>query len=189
MLPLRLTLVGGVIMRFVFGFLLALLAGAATANELNNDYSEMGRMSVQVGDRELELVIPLHEESGDAFAEQKLIMGSFLTINTAAQEVDDDGEPSGILVQVTLQKQGSSLTLLSAELFDDRGFDEPMAMGADGGAGTLTSHSFDNDVLTAVIEGTFVRLTGYMSGEPVADSDEQPLPAVIQWEVTLPPLE
>lgn len=176
-------------MRLAFGLLLALFAGAATANELNNDYSEMGRMSVLVGDRELDLVIPLHKESGDAYAEQKLIIGSVLTINTAAQEVGEDGEPSGTMVQVTLQKQGSELALLSAELFDDRGFDEPMAMGADGGAGTLTSHSFENDVLTAEVRGTFVRLKGYMSGDPVPDDEVPPLPVVIEWEVTLPPLE
>ncbi len=169
--------------------LFSLFASLANAGELNDSYSEMGRMSAQIGDQTFELVIPFDLEEEFGYAEQKLIMGSFLTINTAGRLVDDAGEPSGPTLQITLQKQGGELQLLSAELFDEQGFDAPMAMGADGGPGELVSHSFENDVLTAEVRGSFVRLTGYRTGEPKPADGASPQETVITWQVTLPPLE
>ena len=176
-------------MRLFFGLLFALAASSAAAEGLSSKYSEMGLMTVSFEDQELKLTIPYDREEGFGFAEQKMIAGSFLTINTAAQQVNTEGEPSGTLVQVTLQGQGGRLELLSAELFDERGFDAPMAMGVDGGDGDLVSHTLEGDTLIAEVQGTFVRLTGYRTGEPKVDSGEAPLRAVINWEVDLPPIE
>ena len=90
---------------------------------------------------------------------------------------------------MTLQKQGGGLQLLSAELFDDQGYDAPMVMGPDGGSGSLTSHTFEDDVLTAEIQGQFLRLTGYLAGEPKPADGASPQDSVVRWQVTLPPLE
>lgn len=176
-------------MRTLFCFLAAILAGPVAAADLNDRYSEMGRMTVEVGDQVFELTIPYDLEMDLGYAEQRMIAGSFHTINTAAREVNGDGEPSGPTFQVTLQHQGGGFRLISAEIFDERGFDEPMVMGPDGGTGALTSHNLEGDRLTAEVQGTFVRLTGYGTGEPKPISGEAQLPGVIKWQVTLPPLE
>ncbi len=167
----------------------ALLASAVNSSELDGAFYEMGTMTAQNGEETLNLVVPYDRSKDRGYAEQKMIMGSFLTINTAARLVDADGEPAGPTVQVTLQEQGGSLRLLSAELFDDQGFDAPMIIGPDGGAGSLTSYSFEDNVLTAEVRGTFLRLTGYMSGDPKPVEGAAPLEGVLTWQVTLPPLE
>ena len=96
----------------LFGFFAVLIAGATSAAELNSRYTEMGRMTAEIGDQTLELTIPFDTEKDRGYAEQKMIMGSFLTINTAARLVDEAGDPTGPTLQVTLQKQSGDLKLL-----------------------------------------------------------------------------
>ncbi|MDQ2091589.1 hypothetical protein [Marimonas arenosa] len=166
-----------------------LSAGALAAAELAPRYEAMGEMTVEMGGDILELVIPYDKEKGSAYAEQKMIMGSFLTINSVGRVVGADGAPGRPMVQVTLQRQSGSFKLLSAELFDQQGFDAPMAMGADGGKGAIAEISYDNDRLEAVVEGTFLRLTGYSKGTPAPAEGAEPQPVVIRWQVDLPPLK
>ena len=85
-------------MRVLFGLLFALAASSAVAEGLNSKYSEMGMMTVSFEDQELKLTIPYDREDGFGFGEQKMIAGSFLPINTAAQQGNTEGEPSGTLV-------------------------------------------------------------------------------------------
>ena len=167
----------------------AVLAEAAAAQELAARYEAMGRMSVDLGGEAMELVIPFDKEKNRAYADQKMIMGSFLTINAVGRTVKPDGKPGSPMVQVTLQKQSGALALLSAELFDEQGFDAPMAMGADGGEGRATEVSFENDHLEASIEGMFLRLTGYSKGEPAPAEGAAPVPVTIRVSVDLKPLE
>lgn len=164
---------------------LALPAGAA---ELSDRYEAIGNMTVTLGDETLELVIPYDREKDSAFAEQKMIMGSFLTLNSVGQMVGSDGEPGRPMVQVTLQEQGTTMALISAEVFDDQGYDAPMVMGPDGGKGALIGYSFENDRLEARVEGDFLRLTGYMS-EPKQAEGAEPVAATISWSVDIPPLD
>jgi len=164
------------------------LALPAGAGELSDRYEAIGTMTVTLGDETLDLVIPYDRQKDSAYAEQKMIMGSFLTLNAVGQSVGPDGAPGRPMVQVTLQKQGGSMALLSAELFDDQGYDAPMVMGPDGGAGELVAFSFENDNLDARVEGAFLRLTGYMS-EPKPAEGATPVEATISWSVDIPPME
>lgn len=160
-----------------------------SAGELSDRYEAMGTMTAQIGGDTLDLVIPYDREKDRAYAEQKMIMGSFLTVNTLGRTVDDSGKPASPMLQVTLQKQMGRMALLSAELFDEQGYDAPMAMGADGGQGSLTAYELtDDNRLTATVEGDFLRLTGYTSEPRVADGAE-PVPVTIRWTVQLQPLE
>jgi len=174
--------------------LFALLAAAGlamplSAAELNDRYGAMGTMTVSLGGETLEMVIPHDREKDRGYAEQKMIMGSFLTINTVGRVVDDTGAPGRPMVQVTLQKRSGEMALISAEVFDEQGFDAPLAMGADGGQGALTAFEMgDDNTVTATVEGNFLRLTGYTSEPRVADG-ATPVPSTINWTVTLPPLE
>ncbi len=172
---------------FALGLFCA-LATPTLAAELSDRYDAIGTMTVTLGDETLELTIPYDREQDSAYAEQKMIMGQFLTLNTVGQTVTADGQPGQPMVQVTLQKQGGGMALLSAEVFDEQGYDAPMAMGADGGTGALTEFSFENNRLEARVEGSFLRLTGYMSEPRVADGAE-PVAATISWSVDMPPLE
>ena len=164
------------------------LALPAAAAELSDRYEAIGTMTVTLGDDTLDFVIPYDREKDSAYAEQKLIMGAFLTLNSVGQTVGDDGKPGRPMVQVTLQKQGDALKLLSAEMFDHQGYDAPMVMGADGGTGDLVEVSFENDRLEARVEGSFLRLTGYMS-EPRPADGADPVPATISWSVDIPPMD
>ena len=167
---------------------LALVTTPLWAADLAERYKAMGSMSVDLDGRTIEMVIPYDRERNRAYAEQKMIMGSFLTINTVGRVVDDTGKPGSPMVQVTLQQQGGKMGLISAEMFDDQGFDAPLVMGADGGEGSLTSFSFEENRLEAEVQGTFLRLTGYMSDPKVAE-DAAPLPVTIRWSVDVPPLD
>jgi len=118
-----------------------------------------------------------------------MIVGSPLTINTVGQVVDDSGEPGRPIIQVTLQQQGNAMGLLSAEMFDDQGFDAPLVMGADGGGGDLSEYSLEGDQMQATVSGTVQRLTGYSTGEPRLVDGAEHIPATISWSVTLPPLD
>jgi len=172
---------------FAFGLVLA-LAPPALAAELSDRFEAIGTMTVVLGDKTLDLVIPYDGETNSAFAEQSIIMGQFLTLNSVGMLVDETGEPGQPMVQVTLQKQGGGMNLISAEVFDEQGYDAPMVMGADGGAGTLTDFSFENDRLEARVEGNFLRLTGYMSEPRVADG-AAPVASTITWSVDIPPMD
>lgn len=164
-------------------------AGMAAAQELAPRYEAMGEMHVEMGGEVLDLVIPYDREKDRPYAEQKKIMGSFLTINSVGRGVREDGTPGNPMVQVTLQEQSGALRLLSAELFDEQGFDAPMAMGADGGEGRLEEATLEGGRLEAVVVGEFLRLTGYAKGTPAPAEGAQPQPVTIRWSVALPPLE
>lgn len=167
---------------------LAVVTPPLHAADLADRYDAMGSMSVDLDGRMIEMVIPYDRDRDRAYAEQKMIMGSFLTINTVGRVVDDAGNPGSPMVQVTLQQQGGKMGLISAEMFDDQGFDAPLVMGADGGEGTLASYSFEDNRLEAEVRGSFLRLTGYMS-EPKVAEDAAPMPVTIRWSVDIPPLE
>ena len=174
----------------IFATLSALfLALPVWAAGLSDRYEAIGTMTATLDGAATDMVITYDREKDRAFAEQKMIMGSFLTINTVGQVVGDDGEPGRPILQITLQRQAGKMALLSAEIFDEQGYDAPMVMGPDGGEGTLTAFEMgDDNTVTATIEGTFLRLTGYMDEPRVAD-DAQPVPARVDWPVTLPPME
>lgn len=164
-------------------------AGALSAAELSPRYEAIGEMTVELGGEVMDLVIAYDKQKDSAYAEQKMIMGSFLTINSVGQTVAETGKPGRPMVQVTLQRQSGSLKLLSAELFDEQGYDAPMVMGADGGKGAVTGVSLEDDHLEAVVEGSFLRLTGYMKGTPAPAEGAEPRPVKIRWSVDLPPLK
>ncbi|MGK7754138.1 MULTISPECIES: hypothetical protein [unclassified Roseovarius] len=146
-------------------------------------------MTVTLDGETMEVVIPYDVERERAYAKQRMIVGASLSINAVGRMVDEDGTPGRPMVQVTLLEQGGEMRLLSAEIFDDQGYDAPLAMGADGGDGTLTAHEMTGDnVVTATVEGSFLRLTGYTDEPRVADG-AAPVAATIRYEVALAPLE
>ncbi len=163
-------------------------ASPAAAADLADRYTEMGTMTVTLDGAEMALVIPYDTEDDSGYAEQKMLMGSFLTMNIVGQTVGEDGEPGRPLVQVTLQEQMGKMGLISAEMFDEQGFDSPLAMDSDGGEGRLTEYSFENGRLEGTVEGTFLRLADYMS-EPKLAEGATPQPVTIRFEVDLPPLD
>ncbi|MDU8928874.1 hypothetical protein RXV86_15890 [Alisedimentitalea sp. MJ-SS2] len=167
----------------------AVMSGAAWAGELAPRYSQMGQMQVEMGDEVLDLVIAYDKEKQRGYATQKMIMGSHLTINSAARAVDDSGQFISPMVQVTLQQQSGKFKMLSAELYDEQGYDAPMAMGADGGKGAVTELTFENNRLDAVVEGEFIRLVGYMKGDAKPADGVAPVPVTIRWSVELAPLK
>jgi len=174
--------------RFLSAIAALCIAAPAFAADLADRYTAMGTMTVQLGDKTLDMVIPFDTEKQRGYAEQKMIMGSYLTVNAVGRVVQPDGTPGSPMVQITLQKSTGDMRFLSAEVFDDQGFDAPMAMGADGGDGTLTAFSMEGNTASGVIEGEFLRLTGYSSDPKVAEG-ATPVPARIEWNVDLPPLE
>ncbi|WP_428512190.1 hypothetical protein [Roseovarius sp.] len=175
--------------RFFTAMAAMLLAVPAWAAELSDGFEAIGTMTVTLNGETMELVIPYDVEGEEAYAEQKMIMGSSLSINAVGQTVGEDGTPGRPMVQVTLLEQGGEMRLLSAEIYDDQGYDSPLAMGADGGEGTLTAFDLtENNTLSATVEGTFLRLTGYMDEPRVADGAE-PVAATIRYKTQLAPLE
>lgn len=164
------------------------LATPAAAADLADSYEQIGSMTVTLDGKEMPLVIPYDRERDRAYAEQKILMGRYLTINVVGQTVDDSGMPGRPMVQVTLQEQMGKMGLIAAELYDDQGYDAPLAMDADGGKGALTEYTLDEGRLEATVEGTFLRLTGYMNDPKVAEG-ATPVPVTISWQVDLPPLE
>ncbi|MGK7653957.1 hypothetical protein ACSQ76_16535 [Roseovarius sp. B08] len=129
-----------------------LLAVPAWAAELGDDYEAIGTMTVTLDGETMEMVIPYDVERERAYAKQRMIVGSSLSINAVGRMVDEDGTPGRPMVQVTLLEQGGEMRLLSAEIFDDQGYDAPLAMGADGGDGTLTAYEMTGDnVVTATV--------------------------------------
>ncbi len=175
--------------RIFIAFVMMVLAVPVWAAELNDDFEAIGTMTVALDGETMELVIPYDVEGQEAYAEQKMIMGSSLSINAVGQAVGEDGTPGRPMVQVTLLEQGGEMRLLSAEIYDEQGYDAPLAMGADGGEGTLTGYEMtDDNAVTVTVEGTFLRLTGYMDEPRVADGAE-PVAAVIRYEAQLAPLE
>lgn len=176
-------------MKSLFAACLAVaLATPLCAADLMERYEAMGEMSASIGETQYEMVITYDREKQRGYADRKMIMGSFLTINSMGRVVDENGKPGAPLLQVTLQEQSGKMKLLSAELFDEQGFDAPLSMGADGGKGTVSSYTLEGDVMTATVEGTFLRLSNYTKMPEVAEGAE-PLPTTISWTVTLPPME
>ncbi|KRS11476.1 hypothetical protein XM53_16135 [Roseovarius atlanticus] len=175
--------------RFFTAIAAIVLAAPAWAAELNDDFEAIGTMSVTLDGETMELVIPYDVDGEEAYAQQKMIMGSTLSINAVGQTVGKDGTPGRPMVQVTLLEQGGEMRFLSAEVFDEQGFDAPLAMGADGGDGTLSAYEMsDDNVVTATVEGTFLRLTGY-TGDPRVADGAAPVAATIRLEAELAPLE
>jgi hypothetical protein len=167
----------------------ACLCGAPVlAGDLLPRYAVIGTVSATISTDVYDMVIVQDMEKDRAMAERKLIMGSFLTINTVGMVVNEAGEPDSPVLQVTLQEQGGKMALLSAELFDDQGYDAPLVMGPDGGEGSLTDYRLDGDEMRATVSGSFLRLTNYMS-EPQPAEGAAPLAGTIHVAVTLPPLE
>lgn len=175
--------------RFFAGLAVMVLAVPVWAAELGDSYEPMGTMTVTLDGEAMELVILYDVEEDRADATQKLIMGSALSINAVGQTVDEAGEPGRPIVQVTLLEQDGQMTMLSTEVFDDQGYDAPLAMGADGGDGTLTAYELTQDnTVTATVEGIFLRLTGYTDEPRVADGAE-PIAATINLTADLAPPE
>ena len=165
------------------------MAVPVLAADLDERYESMGTLTVTLDGTATQMVIPYDREKDRPYAEQKMIMGSFLTINTVGRKIDETGKPGRPMVQITLQKRNGDMALLSAEIFDDKGYDAPMVMGADGGDGKLVAFEMTPDnVVTATVEGTFLRLTGYTSEPRVADGAE-PIAATIEWTADIGPLE
>lgn len=164
------------------------LAFPLHAAQIDDRYEIMGTMTVEMEAETLDLVIPFDLEDDQPNAEQTMIMEQFHTINALGRRIDDSGMPGLPMVQVTLQKRMGEMELLSAEMFDDQGYDAPMVMGADGGDGAITEISLEDDRLEATVEGAFLRLTGYTS-KPVIAEGAVPVPATITWQVDLPPME
>jgi hypothetical protein len=178
--------------RLFVAFALAAGLGATTpsppaAAELAERYEAMGTMTVELGDETLDLVVPYDIETARAFAERRMIMGDFLTINVLGRTVAEDGTPGRPMAQVTMQERGDGMHLLSAEVFDARGYDSPLVMGADGGEGEIADFSLDGDALTATVEGTFLRVTDYADDPQVAD-EPQAVAARVEVSVDLPPM-
>ncbi|MGR3323225.1 MAG: hypothetical protein ACU0DK_14990 [Pseudooceanicola sp.] len=167
----------------------ALLATPIYAADLDDRYEQMGTLSITLDGATQNLVIPYDTERDRASAEQKLIMGSYLTINVLGRSVGEDGKPGSPMVQVTLQRRSGDMKLLTVEMFDEEGFEAPLSMGVDGGEGALTAFEMTEDnQLTATIEGDMLRLADYM-GDPKVAEGATPQPATISFSVTLPPLE
>lgn len=175
--------------RLFTGFIAMVLAVPAWAAELDARYEAIGTMTVTLDGEVRELVIPYDIERDRAYAEQKMIMGSSLSINAVGHMIDADGMPGRPMVQVTLLEEFGNMRLLSAEVYDEQGYDAPMVMGADGGEGTLTGYEItDDNAVTVTVEGNFLRLTGYMDEPQVAEGAE-PVAATIRYEAQLAPLE
>lgn len=175
--------------RFLTAALMSCIAGLALAADLDGSFAEIGRMSAEV-DGVTHALVLVRDAEGRATAEQKTIIGQ-LTINLLGQTVGKDGMPGSPMVQVTLQGQPGAMRLISAEVFDEQGYDAPLAMvpgGGEGGDGALAEFALEGEVTTGRVEGAFLRLAGYLSEPRVADGAE-PLPAKITWEVTLPPMD
>lgn len=168
--------------------LLLLCAAPLRAADLQERFEAIGVMSATVGEDTYEMVIVHDTENDSSFAERKIIMGSYLTINVVGMVVNEAGEPGSPMLQITLQDQRGKMGLISTEIFDDQGFDAPLVMGADGGEGSLTAYSLDGDAMQATVEGEFLRLSGYMN-EPQVAEGAKPIPATITLNVTLPPLD
>lgn len=167
----------------------AVLAEPLQAADLMDRFEAIGTMTATIGDVGYDMVIAYDREKDRGYAERKIIMGRFLTINTVGQVVNDQGKPATPMLQVTLQEQDGEMRLLSAELFDEQGFDAPMVMGPDGAAGSLTDYKLEGDSLMATVTGEALRLTGYSSGSPAPAEGAVPQPVTVSWTVTLPPLE
>lgn len=179
----------GISSRMISAFAAVLIAGSAMATDLTAPFEKIGEMQVDLGGDTMMLVVARNTEKGSAYAEQKMIMGSFLTVNVVGRAVTDEGKPGRPMLQMTFQKQGGALNLLSAEVFDDQGFDAPMVMDPDFGEKGPVTVSFENDHLEATVEGAFLRLTGYAKGQPVPAEGAKPVPAAIKVSVDVPPME
>ncbi|MDQ2093675.1 hypothetical protein [Rhodalgimonas zhirmunskyi] len=168
--------------------LAAVLAVGGRAEELAPRYEQIGRVTVTLDGAPMELVVTRDTETGRAGAEQKKVMGSFLTVNVLGQTIGDEGAPGNPMVQATFQKQMGPMTLLSAEIFDS-GFDTPMVMSPDGGEVGKVTLSFEGDHLSARIEGRMQRLEGYAKGQPKAKDGAAPVPVVIEIEADVPAMK
>ncbi|WP_135501278.1 hypothetical protein [Roseovarius aestuariivivens] len=175
--------------RFAPTFCAALIAAPLWAAELNDRYEQIGTLQFTRGGETLDLVIPYDTERDRAYAEQKVFMGSYLTINVLGRSVDETGKPGSPMVQVTLQKRSGEMAFLTAELFDEQGYSAPLSMGPDGGKGTLTSFEMtDDNAVSATIEGEMLRLQDY-TGEPKVAEGATPEPVTISFSAQLAPLE
>jgi len=177
-------------MKYFVPMLIAfLLAAPLQAAELDERYEPMGTLSITLDGDTRTLVIPYDTERDRGYAEQKMIMGSFLTINVLGQTVGEDGIPGSPMVQATLQRRSGDMQLLSIEMFDDQGYAAPLSIGPDGGKGTLTFFEMTTDnQVSATIEGELLRLADYTSEPKVAEGATPEL-TTISFSVTLPPLE
>ena len=165
------------------------VAGRVAAGELAPRWEAIGRMQLEMGGTVTELVVAHDREKNRSKAEQKLLMGSYLTVNVVGQTVNDAGKPASPMVQVTVQQRNGTFELVSVELFDEQGFDAPMVIGPDGGQGDLTAIAYRADRIEATIAGSFQRLTGYSKGTPAPAEGTAPVPVAIQLDVSLPPLK
>ncbi|MEZ5714033.1 MAG: hypothetical protein R3D85_01985 [Paracoccaceae bacterium] len=165
------------------------VAGQVGAGELAPRWQAIGQIEVEIGGETRVLVISHDRENDSSEAEQRMIMGSFLTINAVGRTVSAEGKPGSPMVQVTVQGKNGAFDLLSVEMFDEQGFDAPMVIGPDGGQGALTALSFENDHLDAAITGAFQRLTGYSKGDPAPAEGVAPVPVTIRLSVDVPPLK
>jgi len=173
----------------LFASAITLITNPVFASDLDSRYDAIGEMTVTLGTDTLTLVVPYDREKDTAYADQKMIMNSFLTLNTVARAVGADGKPGRPMVQITLQQRMGRMDLISAELFDDQGFDAPMTFGVDGGDGELVEYSFENNRLEAAVTGDFIRLEGYSTGQPKVADGASPVPVEIRWSVDIPPME
>jgi hypothetical protein len=168
---------------------LCCLATLGHAADLDPAYGQAGRITAEVNGATHDLVI-VKAPGEEAPSAQRQMIGTQLSVNFVGYTVQQDGTPGAPMVQVTLMGAPESMQLVSAEMFDEQGYDGPLVMDPDdlGGQGAVTDHALDGDVTAGQIEGEFLRLTGYMSEPRVADGAE-PMPVTITWEVTLPPMD
>ena len=160
----------------------------AEQHALTERYETMGTIEARVGDTTYSMIVPYDVARNRPHAEQKAIMGTFLTINFLGHVVAPDGTPDRPILQVTLQKREGDMSLVSAELLDDLGYGAPLVMGGDGGRGALVSFELEDSVVSGKIEGMFLRLDGYAPNRSIA-AGTTPIPATIELDVTLPPLQ
>lgn len=159
-----------------------------TASDLAAPFEAIGEIKGEIGDTAHQLVILHDHDSQTSYADRRTVMGSYLSINMVALRIENGAPAASPVVQITLMGQDGGMDLLSAEVFDEAGYDAPLVMGPDGGAGRLSAYTLDGDALSGTIEGSFLRLSGYTSDPHVADGAE-PVPAMLHFSATLPPLD
>lgn len=161
---------------------------AAEQSILSERYEAMGAIEARLGDATYHMIVPYDLARNRPHAEQQMVLGSVLTISMLAHVFGQDGTPDRPMLQIILQQQQGAMSLVSAEFLDGFRYDAPLVMGGRSGQGALVSFTLEDNVVSGTIEGSFLRLDGYAPNGTVADA-AVPVPATLNWAVTLPPLE
>lgn len=170
-----------------FAIALSLIPSLTLAQELAPRWTEMGRVEAVVDGTPATFVIPYDTEKERARAKERMIMGE-RSINLLASTVDEEGAPGSPQLQLTFFYKNGAANLLSMEIFDDGGFNEPLVADPDHGQREITEISepaagqFDG-----VFEAELIRLTGYAKGEPEIVDGQAPVSVSGRFTVTIPP--